>query len=211
MLVKVYTSVNDFIEFETELKDTREIFNSIKHIYGEDVTDKILYSEHLFLGIIGERVDTLTPTTLFSDINLYEQLCIVPVVNGEAPAIPFLAAWAATAGGMAATAIGSASVALGLGTLSAGMASFIIGAVGVIATVGVSIGISMAVSAIMTPDNSFNSDPAKAQKQSKMFNTALTITEQGGSVPLTYGNPFCGGVLISSGITSNNVGKGSVV
>jgi predicted phage tail protein len=206
MLVKIYSSVNDFIEFKTELKDTREIFNSIKHTLGEDVTDKILYSEHLFLGTVGDKIDVLTPTTIYSDINLYEELHIVPVIEGELPIIPLLAAWAATAGGIAATAIGSASVALGLGTLSAGMATFIIGAVGAIVQLGVTMGISMAVSAIMTPDSSFGSDPAKAQKQSKMFNTALTITEQGGSVPLTYGNPFCGGVLISSGITSSDIG-----
>lgn len=210
MLVKIYTSVNDFIEFETELKDTREIFNSIKHTYGEDVTDKILYSEHLFLGIIGERVDTLTPTTLFSDINLYEQLCIVPKIEGEFP-IALIAGWIMSA----AAAVGGGGVVAGVGAFAASgtmiisttAATILAGVV----SVGLSIGISMAVSAIMTPDSSFGSDPAKAQKQSKMFNTALTITEQGGSVPLTYGNPFCGGVLISSGITSNNVGKGSVV
>lgn len=209
MLVKIYTSVNDFIEFETELKDTREIFNSIKYTYGEDVTDKILYSEHLFLGIIGERVDTLTPTTLFSDINLYEQLCIAPIVEGEGPAL--IAGWIMAA----AASAGGGGVVAGVGAFAAG-GTMIISAtaatiIGTIVSIGISIGLSMAVSAIMTPDNSFGSDPAKAQKQSKMFNTALTITEQGGSVPLTYGNPFCGGVLISSGITSNNVGKGSVV
>ena len=210
MLVKVYTSVNDFIEFETELRDTREIFNSIKYTYGEDVTDKILYSKHLFLGISGERVDTLTPTTLFSDINLYEQLCIVPIVEGEFP-IALIAGWIMSA----AAAVGGGGVVAGVGAFAASgtmiisttAATILAGVV----SVGLSIGISMAVSAIMTPDSSFGSDPAKAQKQSKMFNTALTITEQGGSVPLTYGNPFCGGVLISSGITSNNVGKGSVV
>ena len=210
MLVKIYTSVNDFIEFETELKDTREIFNSIKYTYGEDVTDKILYSKHLFLGISGERVDTLTPTTLFSDINLYEQLCIVPIVEGEFP-IALIAGWIMSA----AAAVGGGGVVAGVGAFAASgtmiisttAATILAGVV----SVGLSIGISMAVSAIMTPDSSFGSDPAKAQKQSKMFNTALTITEQGGSVPLTYGNPFCGGVLISSGITSNNVGKGSVV
>ena len=57
MFIKIYSTVNDFIEFETALKDTREIFNSIKHTYGEDVTDSILYAEHLFIGTIGERAD----------------------------------------------------------------------------------------------------------------------------------------------------------
>lgn len=208
MLVKIYTSINEFIEFETELKDTREILNSIKYTYGENVTDKILYSEHLFLGSIGGRVDVLTPTTLFSDINLYDELHIAPVINGEAPAV--IAAWimaasASMAGGGVVAGVG-AFAASGAMVMSAGAAMVI----GTVISIGLTIGLSMAVSALMAPDTSFKSDPSKAQKQSKMFNSALTITEQGGSVPLVYGNPYCGGVLISSGITSSDVGSKSV-
>lgn len=195
MLVKIYKTLNECIDFETALKDTREIFNSIKHTLGEDVTDSILYTEHLFIGTIGERADALTPTTLFSDISLYEELHIIPKVEGNEPVSATMV--------MSASISATAAVAGGGGTIlmSAAMASVIAG----IANMAIAIGISMAVSAIMTPDSSYGSDPAKAQKQSKMFNTALTINEQGGSVPLTYGNPFCGGVLISSGISSIDV------
>jgi predicted phage tail protein len=196
MFIKIYSTVNDFIEFETALKDTREIFNSIKHTYGEDVTDSILYAEHLFIGTIGERADALTPTTLFSDIGLYEELHIIPKVEGNEP--------------ITATMVMAASIsvtsALGVTGGTILMSAAVASAIAVVANVAIAIGISMAVSAIMTPDSHFGSDPAQAQKQSKMFNTALTINEQGGSVPLTYGNPFCGGVLISSGITSSDIG-----
>ena len=198
MLVKIYSSVNDFIEFKTELKDTREIFNSIKHTLGEDVTDNILYSKHVFIGTIGERADALSATTLFSDLALYEELHIVPVIEGEELITASMIAAAATSmGGAAAGAAVSATI---VGTIT------VAGAIACVMNTAILIGLSMAVSAIMSPDSSFGSDPAKAQKQSKMFNTALTITEQGGSVPLTYGNPFCGGVLISSGITSSDIG-----
>jgi predicted phage tail protein len=195
MLVKIYRTLNEYIDFETNLKDTREIFNSIKHTYGEDVTDSILYAEHLFIGTIGERADALTPTTLFSDIGLYEELHIIPKIEGNEPVSATMI--------MSASISATAAVAGGGGTIlmSAAMASVIAG----IANMAIAIGISMAVSAIMTPDSSYGSDPARAQKQSKMFNTALTINEQGGSVPLTYGNPYCGGVLISSGISSIDV------
>jgi predicted phage tail protein len=202
MLVKIYSTVNDFIEFETELKDTREIFNSIKHTYGEDVTDKILYSGHVFVGIVGDRVDSLTATALISDINLYEQLHIIPAIEGEELITASMIAAAATSmGGAAAGAAVSATIVGGI---------TVAGAIACVMNTAILIGLSMAVSAIMTPDTSFGSDPSQAQKQSKIFNTALTITEQGGSVPLTYGNPFCGGVLISSGITSTNVGAANV-
>jgi predicted phage tail protein len=39
-------------------------------------------------------------------------------------------------------------------------------------------------------------------KQSSLFNGAPIIREQGGIVPLCYGEGFAGGVLISSSITS---------
>lgn len=198
MLVKIYSTLNDCVDFETDLKDTREIFNSIKHTLGEDVTDNILYSQHVFIGTLAERADVLTATSLFSDINLYEQLHIIPVVEGEELITASMVAAAATSmGGAAAGAAVSATI---VGTIT------VAGAIACVMNTAILIGISMAVSAIMTPDSSFGSDPSKAQKQSKMFNTALTINEQGGSVPLTYGNPFCGGVLISSGITSSDVG-----
>lgn len=207
MLVKIYSTLNDCVDFETDLKDTREIFNSIKHTLGEDVTDNILYSQHVFIGTLAERADVLTATSLFSDINLYEQLHIIPVVEGEEPisASAIIAAAASAASAAGASAATALSIGAALSTTIVGsvtVASVIAG----VANIAIGIGISMAVSAIMTPDSSFGSDPSKAQKQSKMFNTALTINEQGGSVPLTYGNPFCGGVLISSGITSSDVG-----
>jgi predicted phage tail protein len=71
------------------------------------------------------------------------------------------------------------------------------------------IGVSMALNAVMSllsPTPEFSSDPAFAQqKNSALFNGAPMIREQGGIVPLVLGNPFCGGVLISSGVTTEEI------
>jgi predicted phage tail protein len=65
-----------------------------------------------------------------------------------------------------------------------------------------------ALNNIYAPDSSFEKDPSKSQgKESKIFNNATVIREQGGSVPIIYGNPYCGGVLISSSISSEDVKK----
>jgi|694.fasta_scaffold09844_4 predicted phage tail protein len=194
MLVRIYRTLNECINFETDLTDTREIFNSIKYTYGEDIIDSLLYAKHVFVGTIGERVDALTPSTLFSDLTLYEELYIIPKVEG---AEPITATMVMSASISATSAVG---VTGGTILMSAGVAS----AIAAVANLAIGIGISMCVSALMSPTNTFGSDAARSQKSSTMFNSAVTITEQGGSVPLTYGNPFCGGVLISSGLTSTD-------
>lgn len=201
MLVRIYKTLNDCIEFKTELTDTREIFNAIKYTHGFDIYDNILYNKHNFIGILNERVDNLDANTLFSDLALYEELCILPVVEGEEAISASMILAAAAAAGEGGVVVGvGAFAASGTMVMSVGVAT----AIAAVANLAIGIGISMCVSALMSPTNTFGSDPSKSQKTSTMFNSAVTITEQGGSVPLTYGNPFCGGVLISSGLTSTD-------
>lgn len=197
MLVRLHTSVNDFEEFTIDSTDIREILNYIKHVHGVDTSNNVLYNKHMFLGVSEERSDYLTDENILTDLPMYDRLYIVPVVEGEDPISATIALMASYAGGFVATGVGMLSSALGLGALSSGLATVV--------EVGISMGISMGISAIFAPDNNAGPDPAASQKTSKMFNSAEIIREQGGSVPLTYGNPFCGGVLISSGITSADV------
>jgi predicted phage tail protein len=71
-----------------------------------------------------------------------------------------------------------------------------------------SIAVSMAVSAIMSaisPTPEFGKDPSSQQQESNLFNSAPVVRNQGGSVPLIFGNPYCGAVLISSGLFSEEV------
>lgn len=188
MLVKLFEDVNNPHEFEIESNSIREVLNYIKNTIGDDVTDSILYEKHLFLGRIGDDYHPLTQDNLIDGIALYPELIIVKTHEGNEPVE--LAIWAAVA--TTATKIGA----------SAGVAVAMAEAAVIMAYAAVSVGMQMAVSAIMSPDSTFGGDPSQSQKGSKLFNQSLITREQGGSVPLCYGNPFCGGVLISSGITS---------
>ncbi len=191
MLVKVYKSLDDVIEFSTQFQTLREILSYIKYSYGFEVSDSILYSKHYFIGKVGESSMVLTEQDLANDLCLFEELTIVPEVSGEEP-ISASMIISATAWATSGSVVLTASMATVIATT---------------ANIAIGIGLSMAVSAIMTPDSSFNQDPAtsQSQRQSKIFNTSTIITEQGGSVPLVYGNPFCGGTLISSSLTSNEI------
>lgn len=208
MLVKVYISANECKELETSKSYIKEILNELKQKFGEEVTNEVLYNKYFYFLVSGKEVIAIQEELLGSELSGYGELVIVKEVEGGLPALPIIAAMASYAGGMAATAIGSLSAAMGLGALSSGLATAIISTVATIVEVGISIGISAGLNAIFAPDSSFKSDPAKSQgKQSKIFNNAPAIREQGGSVPVVYGNPYCGGVLISSSISSEDVVK----
>lgn len=202
MRILIHKSANDYIDFSGEFSDTRDIFNYIKHQISEELSDSILNKPHTFVGFTGTEFKPLTAETLFNDIQLYSELYIVPELEGDDPISATIAAMAAYAG----AATGAAAISLGASfATGAAIAGAVATVAEVVITVGLAIGVSMAMSAIMTPDTGVSGDAAAAQKTSKIFNSAAIIREQGGSVPLTYGNPFCGGVLISSGLTSKDV------
>ena len=202
MLVKIYEDLNNPVEFELFTDSFREILNHIKHQIDESITESLLVDKHVFLGKVEDNYQPIDKEGLFTELALYNEIVIIKTHEGEDPITATIALAASYAGGMVATGVGMASAAMGLGALSAGVATGIITTVATIVEVGITMGLSMAVSAILTPDSSFSGDPSQSQNNSKLFNQSTITREQGGSVPLCYGNPFCGGVLISSGITS---------
>lgn len=205
MLVKVYTSANDCKELETSKSYIKEIFNELKQKFGEELTNELVYNKYYYFLLLNSEVIAIKEELLDSELSGYDELVVVKDVEGALPAIALVATYA---GGLAATGAGMLSTALGLGALSSGLATGIISTVATIVEIGISMGISVGLNAIFSPDTSFKSDPSKSQgKQSKIFNNAPMVREQGGSVPVVYGNPYCGGVLISSSISSEDVKK----
>ena len=188
MLVKLYEDVNNPVEFEINSASIKEILNHIKNQIDESITESILFEKHLFLGKVGDDFKPIDEDGIINALALYPEIVIVKITEGQSGAE--IAVWAAVA--TTATKVG----------VSAGVAVAMAEAAIILAYAAVSVGLSTAVSAIMTPDSTFSGDPSQGQKGSKLFNQSLITREQGGSVPLCYGNPFCGGVLISSGITS---------
>lgn len=71
--------------------------------------------------------------------------------------------------------------------------------------VGISYGLSMIMQAL-SPSQSYsnNTNPART-KASNLFNSRNMVRNQGGSVPVIFGNPHCSGVLIASGLTTEAI------
>lgn len=199
MLVKLYEDVNNPIEFEINSTSIKEILNHIKNQIDESITESILFEKHLFLGKVGDEFKPIDEDGVINALALYPEIIIIKTHEGEDP-ISAAIITAASYAGAAATSVSlaagfSVATASAIGTAVAAIAQTVI-------TVGLTMGASMAVSAIMSPDSTFSGDPSQSQNNSKLFNQSTITREQGGSVPLCYGNPFCGGVVVSSGITS---------
>lgn len=171
--------------------NVREILSYLKFIKGQEIVDEILGNEYAYLvQKEGEEPIELVEEVILSDLSQYDSLYILKAVNGAVPV-------AAVAG-------------LFYGFGAAGTAAF--ASAGAWATVGVyalaatiNIGLSIALQYLMNAlsPTPHTSDPVQAQTNvSNLFNGARIINEQGGVVPLAYGECFAGGTLISSSVTT---------
>lgn len=185
MLVKVAISLRNTEEFSIEASDLRSILNYLKYLKGPEYTKAIMDGNFKYVLMDSKnQIEPigLLPEVLLSDFGDYDTLCIIHEVCGEGTAI----------------------------LLAIGAAAYLGGAAFSIVAAVINIVISIAVSFIMSllsPTPEFSSDPSLAvnNKQSSLFKGAPLIREQGGSVPIIFGNPFCGGVLISSGVSTEDV------
>jgi predicted phage tail protein len=164
----------------------KEVLSLLKLLKGNDYINNLLNNEHYFILMDSNNPESavaLNPEVIFSEFDSFDTLFIVPNLEGD---------------------IGAVVAGAILGAAAAGTAAFV--AITIIVDVIVAIAISMALNLIMqalSPTPEFSKDPSQAQQNvSNLFNGAPVIREQGGSVPLVFGNPYCGGVLISSGIFS---------
>jgi hypothetical protein len=186
MLVKIFTSVNDFDSFEIESTNLIEILNIVKFKKGRVYTDNIIYTPHAFMlvdKVTGDKV-SLILEVITSELDPSKDLYILPEIIGEIPVPIILAIALASATGLSVAAAGT-----------------ILAVAGTIAIIGVGVGVMM----MMSPTATISSDPSAAQnKHSSLFNNSPVAREQGGIVPLIYGNPYCSGVLISSGLSTED-------
>ena len=195
MLVKVFNSLAEIDEFDIAESKIQGILNAIKSIKGSEYTDKIL--EGKFSYIVGKSLEdkepiVLLPDVILSDLSDFSILYIIADISGSEP--------------ISATMILSASIAM---TGSLAVDAAVAGLIALVANISILAAAGFALSSIMSalsPTPTFSSDPAQTQsKQSSLFNGAPLIREQGGSVPMVFGSPYCGGVLISSSITTADI------
>lgn len=141
-----------------------------------------------------EKAYPILPTMLDYDISSYDVLVICPKISGDAM---FTAIATGTMAAIAGTTTAAVSAAAATGTLVAtvGLGTAIAGyAVAAVVTIGIIIGLGMLVKSL-TPQNKLDKDQDPSNL-SKLYNGVPNITEQGGSVPVVFGNCLFGGVRI---------------
>jgi len=184
MLVKYVKDLNTVEDFEFSVTNLKEVLMLLKVRKGAEFIEQFMQTKYKFILFDStENLEpvSLVPEVLFSDIQDYDTILIFPETNGE---------------------VSAAMVAAAL-TISA--ESFTAAAIAFTINLAISLAVSFIIS-LISPTPEFSSDPSQAQlKQSNLFNGAPLIREQGGSVPLVFGNPFAGGVLISSGVSTEDV------
>jgi predicted phage tail protein len=175
--------------FELFASNIKEVVSLLRLQKGDSFADELLNNNYKFVLADSTREDSfvaLVPEVVFSSFEGFDTLLIVPEVDGET-GIEI---------GMAAAMAMASATGLSLGT-----AMLIINT---IALMAFSIGLNMLMSAL-SPTPEFSQDPAAQQNKSNLFNGAPIVRNQGGSVPLIFGNPYCGAVLISSGAFTEEV------
>jgi predicted phage tail protein len=184
--------------FELFASNIKEVVSLLRLQKGDSFADELLNNNYKFVLADSTREDSfvaLVPEVVFSSFEGFDSLFIVPEIEGEFP-LALTGLWASVA--TAATSAG----------LSAGTAVFLAEAAVLLANAVLAIGLSMGLQMLMSalsPTPEFSSDPAAAQNKSNLFNGAPIVRNQGGSVPLIFGNPYCGAVLISSGAFTEEV------
>jgi hypothetical protein len=189
MKISVIKSHNETIYMDWVCKTIKDVLCGLKMHHGKELTDSLLTENYKYILMNQGDPDSaivLDAAVIGSSLAEFDTLIITRDIEGEIQAPMMVAA-------LAAVGVAAAETSLTV----------------IVLTALVNVGLSLALNAVMSllsPTPEFSSDPAFAQqKQSALFNGAPMIREQGGIVPLILGNPFCGGVLISSGITTEEV------
>jgi predicted phage tail protein len=181
MQIKFLGDLESFQDTELHIDNLRQLLAGLKHLYGQDLADKLISGQYRYVLVDSCNPDNsiaIHPELATMNFAQYDTLLIVPDVAGEVPA---------------------AAVAAVIGVSAT---SFTAIAVTAVINIALSFALNMIVN-LLSPTPEFDKDPAAAQKlDSALFNGAPQIREQGGSVPLAYGRPHCGGVLISSGLST---------
>ena len=182
MLVKMYGIFKEELEtsFELSATDLRQLLSELTYRLGDERT-QILYKTPMYY-ILGKRTSdellVVDPNFPLFEFGQYDVLHFVPEVSGDIP-LAFIAVAMAAIGVTNAVAVSIASIVIN---------TVLMVAVG-------------AVVNLLSQTPEFSSDPAQAQLQkSSLFNGVRQTNEQGGPVPLVYGQPFMSGIPISVGL-----------
>jgi predicted phage tail protein len=176
---------------QTELKSIKELLNYWKFTYGaEYISDFITGKFKYILTNMNDMENSISlrEETLFTELPDYDTLLIIREMSGEVPVGAVGSIFFDSAAAFATTA--TTMETIGVYALTA------------VINMSLAAGVQMLMNSL-APTPAFTGDPVKGQAlQSNLFNGARIIQEQGGSVPLLYGDTFAGGTLISSSVTT---------
>lgn len=186
--IKVVLLQDESESFELNAGCLKEVLSLLQLHKSVEFVSELVKKDYKYLLLNGddyENMVSLTPEVATSSFDGFDTLVIVPdlEIEGEEPftiaAVMILGTEASTA----AVLVTAAALAIA-------------------ASIAVSFALSAVMSALSpTPETGKNLNSV----QNKLFNSAPIVRNQGGSVPLIFGNPYCGAVLISSGISTEEV------
>ena len=193
MLVNVIIIGAENEYYQLEASNLKEVLSLIKLQKGAEYLKMLMEEDYKFIlsnSSNFEKSIALSSEVAFSDFEGYDTLFLLKDISGND-----------------AVAIGSymlAAFTSVTGVTVTGVPVWAVGVLGSIAISGMMMGLNMLMSAL-SPTPEFSQDPAAQQNTSSLFNGAPIIRNQGGSMPLVFGNPYCGAVLISSGAFSEEL------
>lgn len=143
------------------------------------------------------RFYSLDETELCMDLGRVFRLHIVPVPAGSKNQ------------GVLKVVLGVAMIGIGFGAAGVlGLKSAATVAFGIKATTMITLGAGMMLNGIgmmISPTPTVSSNEKADERPSYLFNGTLNITEEGNQIPVCYGTPFAGSVVISSGLSVDDV------
>ena len=181
MLLKIFSSINDFEEFNYPDTSVLAALNLLKLAKGDVFVQELISTPHKFIifdkdtqqavPLLGECIGSILPNNI--------EVLVLPEILGEIPVV------------IVAAVIGVAATS----------------ATAIVVTAIVNIALSIALSAIvsaLSPTPKFNGNPAEAQKKvSNLFNNTQLSANDGGAIPLLFGTDvFCTGMPIGNSVTT---------
>lgn len=199
MLVKYYADLtyDKVSEVDLTCSNAVEALALLASVIEPEFTKNFATNKYyIILQMQDDTLLQLSDTMIGAEFNEnVKALLVVPEIEGD---FELIAAGIAYVAGVSLPAAGTAFAAYTAAQVAVYVAAAVV-------MVGISYGLSMIMQAL-SPSQSYsnNTNPART-KASNLFNSRNMVRNQGGSVPVIFGNPHCSGVLIASGLTTEAI------
>ena len=190
MLVTVIKDFKILAEAEVQGRSLPVLLNSLKQTVGKDITDFVANTSMKYVLI--DTTEVRKPVALVKEVAFGELVGFDRLIICEDSNL-------VGSTGLELIAVSFMGIEL-FTTFSPILASL------AVLTINLAVGFALSMLlSLLAPTPTFGDDPANTQATSSLFENAPLIRKQGGSCPLVFGSPYCGGVLINIKISSSDV------